>query len=481
MKSPFTFTKLLVLSIIVTFSLSTLILKHPKDLRESFEKGKIDATYANFGFNPYGYTITGKIYYAYDNNDADLACNLEKLLNANIKFDENSEYERILLIDRGACHFVTKARNAQELGAKGIIIVNYDDTPLDSVIMADDGTGSDITIPLIMISKTSGDILKAYYKNKVTSNKQPDIILDLDFQIESFDNKAYVDLFFSSYNEEIYKLFYDFELYEFFEKLGEDVIVNPYYVTFRDFSFNNTSDTLASRKIVPNCLGGGKYCAMPFQVSHSAEELETLNVNLIQHCVFKVNNEKKTKSYSYFYYMIEYYFICMQSNIDSSKSKCAQEIIFENNDEIMNCYRNVYENNGRLVASLEVDNIPVFDVAYNIASAFNIRTLPTILINGTPYRGLINGKGVIEAICAGIRRKPDVCFTDGGFKRGSGNGKLWAILITISALLIGISIIVFVLCRRNIQSKISSDISSTELDNRVNTVVTNYLALKDKN
>ena len=53
---------------------------------------------------------------------------------------------RIAVIDRGGCTFVTKVRNAQDAGASAAIIVNYvNGSPFK---MRDDGTGDDITIHL---------------------------------------------------------------------------------------------------------------------------------------------------------------------------------------------------------------------------------------------------------------------------------------------------------------------------------------------
>ena len=53
---------------------------------------------------------------------------------------------------RGNCHFVDKARNAQLAGAKAIIVFDNKEE-YQPFVMIDDGTGQDISIPLIMISK----------------------------------------------------------------------------------------------------------------------------------------------------------------------------------------------------------------------------------------------------------------------------------------------------------------------------------------
>lgn len=65
---------------------------------------------------------------------------------------------KVAVVDRGTCTFVTKARNAQNAGAVGLIVVNNVSTPPFS--MGDDGTGADITIPPIMVSLSDGTTIK---------------------------------------------------------------------------------------------------------------------------------------------------------------------------------------------------------------------------------------------------------------------------------------------------------------------------------
>jgi minor extracellular serine protease Vpr len=65
---------------------------------------------------------------------------------------------QIALIDRGACTFTTKIRNAQAANAIGVLIVN--NQAGDPVGMAHDGTDPFPTIPAAMISRDNGDLIK---------------------------------------------------------------------------------------------------------------------------------------------------------------------------------------------------------------------------------------------------------------------------------------------------------------------------------
>ena len=78
---------------------------------------------------------------------------------------------------------MTKVRNVENAGGKVALIVNNDDMNISRIIMSDDGTGRDITIPALLVSKKDGQILKDFYsKNQydiVTLNK---ISLNMNFE-----------------------------------------------------------------------------------------------------------------------------------------------------------------------------------------------------------------------------------------------------------------------------------------------------------
>ena len=148
-------------------------------------------TYANFGKIPYGFLFTGQLYYDLSDKEDDYAC---KPLN---KIHENflNKVDRfpIIMVDRGNCSFVTKSRNVQNLGGSlALIVNNRDDENVENVLMMDDGTGSDIYIPTILISKNDGEKLKRFMIDNKNSTKQnlKDIIFNIEFDmvIEDFYN-----------------------------------------------------------------------------------------------------------------------------------------------------------------------------------------------------------------------------------------------------------------------------------------------------
>lgn len=129
-----------------------LVIRGPRSLVAELNGTQIFGRPALFGFPEYNGEFVGHLRLAPESN-----------LDGCESFDESAffslEDEIIAVIDRGTCHFVTKVYNAQVAGAKGAVIVNNLDGEF-LPFMADDGLGSVVDIPSILIQKSHGNILK---------------------------------------------------------------------------------------------------------------------------------------------------------------------------------------------------------------------------------------------------------------------------------------------------------------------------------
>lgn len=93
---------------------------------------------------------------------------------------------KIALLDRGTCGFVEKVLQAQNENAVAVIVINNDNTSPFS--MGDNGNGSSVTIPAVMISLADGNLIRAALGGSGvngTLNAAPSAAVDLD---GSFDN-----------------------------------------------------------------------------------------------------------------------------------------------------------------------------------------------------------------------------------------------------------------------------------------------------
>ena len=95
---------------------------------------------------------TGKIYIDSDND------NIKGCKPFNFKEDP-SGLPVIILTMRGTCTFVTKARNAQLAGATMLIVADHTVQNIKNIIMSDDGTSKNITIPSMLIEVEHGKLI----------------------------------------------------------------------------------------------------------------------------------------------------------------------------------------------------------------------------------------------------------------------------------------------------------------------------------
>ena len=70
----------------------------------------------------------------------------------------------MIIARRGECTFVNKVRNAERAGASLLVVVDTRVENITQVIMGDDGTGTGIRIPSMLIGKTDGEILIEFAK-----------------------------------------------------------------------------------------------------------------------------------------------------------------------------------------------------------------------------------------------------------------------------------------------------------------------------
>ena len=117
---------------------------------------KIQGTYEGNNPTDWGKTVsttavTGQLVLAKDNSNT-LCCGT---IVTDIK-------GKIAVIDRGSCEFGAKALNAQKKGAIAVIIVNFEPSAPG---MAAGSVGAQVTIPVVSMSSTNGDILKKALKD----------------------------------------------------------------------------------------------------------------------------------------------------------------------------------------------------------------------------------------------------------------------------------------------------------------------------
>lgn len=111
-------------------------------------------------------------------------------------------------MDRGNCTFVQKVRNAERGGNSLVVVIdNNPGENITNVIMGDDGTGTGIRIPSMLISSEDGSILREFAKTKVGAT------LSAEFNVKALVDIVDVELWFSSNNKEALNFIKEFDQY----------------------------------------------------------------------------------------------------------------------------------------------------------------------------------------------------------------------------------------------------------------------------
>ena len=210
--------------IILTIN-SQLTVLNPYNLAEQFTNKQIDIKYGKIGLLNDFY-VRGQLYMDNISEKKD-ACS--PLNGINLRQKENSLYEesfKIILAYQGSCSFSQKARNAQNVGASMIIIINTENTPLNDIIFNEDSY--DIKIPVAFINNNDGKIID----NFINSNPSLKVIVEVNFSPRSAKNFVDFRLFFSSSEPRAYLLLESMEKY--IDNYGDQVHFIPYYTVHQN-------------------------------------------------------------------------------------------------------------------------------------------------------------------------------------------------------------------------------------------------------
>lgn len=455
---------------------------YPENLAKKFENNHIKATYALYGEIPYGSSTITRLsnFLLPDFSDPYYACSeipdkSSNLYDEKNAIDSTSSLTTVIFVERGNCSFVTKTRNVQKAGGQLAIIMNNNNMDLEEVFLSDDGTGSDIVIPTLFISKSDGELIKKAIKDKEIANK---IVLSIDFKLNQ-TVKVNNELFFSSDNVEMYKLLEDYQA--FFNQLIYSINFKVFYVSYLSDEYSNNKSGEKE-----NCLSAGRYCVLPRYDLGILDGRTILNENIRQKCIYNLSFQQDIFIKDYFTYMKSFHKNCVLSK-DFSHS-CSDKVInkeLEGIDsiDVKKCVEDSYED--KLTDSNKfIINNNMLEKENEAKKKYNVHVIPGIIVNGRPIYGAIKAYNAIEAVCGAMSDSPKgYCstgsFGNNGIKSNDGSDLSTGSVIMIILIVILINIIIVYFCKKYIVKKMHEKIESSEINGKINNVVTSYLALRD--
>lgn len=447
--------------------------------------GNIDISNANFGYSPTGHlsNVNLLIYDYFGGNTTFTGCTPYNISIPNDHLNEDSRAFALgLIIDRGECTFVNKTRNAQNLGVDILIIADdrIEDTN-EIIVLNDDGTGDDIIIPTVMISKEAGNILKSYLNNP---ENDEDVFFSINFELGDMDNIE-IDIFGSSEQLDIYDLLQELKLlFSNYSDKDHKVMLDVNYVS--------SSAKDPGTKEVKNCLGGGKYCIWTgFQYNNkyiNYDGREILNQNIIQKCIhnesFKHLESQEYSGQTYFTYMETFNSACLKQLLPDSKAgfinECSQKILSDMKilEKTSNCVLDSFESKDKATLNIVDNKILSGDQIKKIK--YGVQQFPSVAINKRLIdSNNMQGYAVIEAICTTNFPQPIFCNEDGTLLVQAESTDLSSFtIVTIILLVVLLNVIIVYFCKRYIVRKMHEKIESAEMNGKINNVVSSYLALR---
>ena len=453
---------------IISFISCGITIIGPKDLSSQFNDNPIEIAFDKIGKSSYDFYTRGELFIQSDNDRIE-ACLPVSSRNPSIgnEFQENF---KILIVRRGGCSFVQKARNAQRAGYSMIIIVNNLETGIKNVIMSDDGSGHDIHIPIVMISLEDGNKLINYLNNKPKETK---VIAEINFLKSKEDYKTIdVKIFFSSSELKAYELFNN--LYEYFYKFGDQVNFIPVYVVHRA-PFYDPENPIR----VVNCISRGRYCYFPKETTITKDGQAIIMEDLRQKCLFDIT-KKSNNINAYFNYLRVFHSECLtKGNETKFNDLCAKDVLSYLGLSVANidaCVADSFDVKDLLTNSYIDNENVILRKEYDELLKYKLTTFPSVLINNKPLEGIIKETKIVDEICHLIKNKPDFC----NLLIGSGDNKrkkFWIYLLI--CLLVIVNVFIFFIFKKYIIERINERIEQggLDLDSRVKSVVGNYFNL----
>jgi hypothetical protein len=242
----------------------------------------------------------------YGESSGDTYCSEEDYETHFDEADRSRGLLNIVVVKRGICTFVTKVRIAQDSkGADAVIIVDRDDSPytpntIRNIIVADDGTGSTVSIPSILIAKEAGNELISWLE---TEGQEP-ILVELDWDIPA-DKIVTLDMWMSSDAFDLRTFVQEFA--DLRSSLGWNLFFSPHYIVY---SLSNPPEGRCWDHI-------GAYCADDPDGAGPVTGRQVLVEDIRQMCILEntliedVHSNTETQfSVKYWFYIREFLNSC---------------------------------------------------------------------------------------------------------------------------------------------------------------------------
>ena len=322
------------------------------------------------------------------------------------------------MVDRGDCTFVKKVRNAQRAGAAAVIIA--DDMCLCSheacedasspdtnicedtePIMADDGSGSDISIPSFLLFKEDADPIKQV----LMANQQ--VRVSMSFSVPAPDSRVEYDMWTTPSDPLSRSILMSFK--EAAVALGDEAFFTPHQYIY-DGKQAGCVGADGKNQCFSLCTNNGRYCSTDpdDDLDKGISGADVVKESLRRICIWK-NYGTDGVGKEWWDYIDEFMFRCGDpqkpdffTNADCISDAMKHAGIDEDSIEIC-----MSESGG-----LDGDNPnTILDDVLQSEIKAGVVLIPSFFVNQAPVRGAPSFSTVFRALCSGYvaGSEPDVC------------------------------------------------------------------------
>jgi len=369
-----------------------------------------------FGTPAYGGSIQQKLYYANsvlcDESKVDMTEGYPRT-----KKKENTVWKApyILMVDRGDCSFVQKVRNAQKVGAAGVIIADstclcrYGETctPDDvnevcediEPIMADDGSGADITVPSFLMFKQDADVIKKELREK---NQLVQIEMSWS-RLNPTNDKVQYELWADAIDPESAKFLNQFKAAAL--ALQDHILFTPHTTIYDGFE-SGCVENAVDEYCLDMCSTGGRYCANdPDGDEYSGiQGFDVVKESLRRECLWRIYG--KDDGMKWWEYVSNFNEHCLPEKTFTSQDciNNALSVAGVDSTKLSECEEktgNLYEDTPNYL----------FDAQFRDRQRSGIVRLPGIYVNHDEVRGTLDFATVFKAVCSGFtsESEPAIC------------------------------------------------------------------------
>ena len=305
------------------------------------------------------------------------------------------------MVDRGDCTFVKKVRNAQRSGAAGVIIADNsclcsagtactdEEAQCESKepIMADDGSGADITIPSFLMFKQDADPIKEALRENAV------VRMEMAWALPRPDDRVEYELWTTPKDVVSRPLQRKFR--ELAGALGQSAKFTPHMYVY-DGVNAGCQDADGTNQCYNLCTNNGRYCSTDpdDDLDSGLSGADVVTESLRRMCIWQVYGTDGV-GIPWWDYIEEFLFRCDKEYFTSDV--CIMDAMKHaqvNPEKIEACIDDA--------GGLEGDNLnTILETELTAREAAGVVILPSFYVNAAPLRGALTIPEVFEAICAG--------------------------------------------------------------------------------